>query len=362
MKLIFNLPEGKVEEFTVDKSIVTIGRGNVCDVVLPFEGFSRKHAQIELAEGEIFVTDLGSTNGVYIDGSRITPGVRTQMQSFLTLQIGPAQQVEVIDDYQVIPERPIQSQARERTRSQIQRKEISEHTKTTQMDPKLLKKNPEKAKKETSDSQNKMSMILLPIIILGGAIYYFYFMNTDAPEEIPQVPQGTQSSVAPLTEVNFLSAAIIESQFANKSCSAEMARWCTDAGILAENNEGVVIAGKALLVYMNLNLYKDDKFHENFNALPEDQKLEILTLRRIFTSTVIRTLSRQTALDTIQVASGMVGSEGFSPRLALKIQRDIDLKKADKFLMYDVFDRIINEGKTQDLSEISPFYQKLPLK
>ena len=71
LKIIFHLADGKVEEFSTDLTSVTIGRGNSCDVVLPYEGFSRRHAQIEYINGDIFVTDLASVNGVFIDNERM---------------------------------------------------------------------------------------------------------------------------------------------------------------------------------------------------------------------------------------------------------------------------------------------------
>ena len=360
MKLIFHLPEGKVEEFTVDKTTVSIGRGNVCDVVLPFEGFSRRHAQVELVDGEIFVTDLGSTNGVYIDGQRITPAERTQMQSFLSLQIGPAQQVEILDDTAV--EAPVRSPVRESTRSHAPKKmEAAEHTKTTQMDPRLLKRPGKKTQEKEKDGQNKAAMILLPLLVLGGAVYYFVMMGGEEAQEAPQVTEEVVAPVVPLTETEFLSVAIYESLKANKSCAADKAVWCRESGVLETNKEGVVIEGKNVIVYMNMTSYRDEKFHDGFNTQDEQKRLEILALRRVFNSGVLRNFTRQTALDTLQVVLGVMDQNELKLRLALKFKRDLDMKKADKFAMYDLFDRILNEGKVEDLPEITNLFDKISL-
>jgi pSer/pThr/pTyr-binding forkhead associated (FHA) protein len=52
---------------------VTIGRSSENDFVIPLEDFSRKHCQITFSNNYAFIMDLGSKNGVIIDGKRIKP-------------------------------------------------------------------------------------------------------------------------------------------------------------------------------------------------------------------------------------------------------------------------------------------------
>jgi serine phosphatase RsbU (regulator of sigma subunit) len=54
-----------------DRALV-IGRCPPADIVLPDALVSRKHCRVGLAMGELFVTDLGSSNGTYVAGRRIT--------------------------------------------------------------------------------------------------------------------------------------------------------------------------------------------------------------------------------------------------------------------------------------------------
>ncbi len=54
------------------KSVVTIGRLQGNDIVLPLGNVSKKHAQIQLANDQCTVTDIGSTNGTYVNGRKIT--------------------------------------------------------------------------------------------------------------------------------------------------------------------------------------------------------------------------------------------------------------------------------------------------
>ncbi len=61
--------EGK--RLMVGPTGVTLGRSRECDVVLDDPNVSRKHAEIRPRGGAWVVTDLGSTNGVSVNGRRI---------------------------------------------------------------------------------------------------------------------------------------------------------------------------------------------------------------------------------------------------------------------------------------------------
>ncbi len=50
---------------------IFVGRSSELDMVLVEEMVSRKHARIELKAGHVFVEDLGSTNGTFVNGERV---------------------------------------------------------------------------------------------------------------------------------------------------------------------------------------------------------------------------------------------------------------------------------------------------
>jgi pSer/pThr/pTyr-binding forkhead associated (FHA) protein len=83
-KLILTKPDGLSQEFLLNKSLVTLGRATTNDIVLPGGRVSRNHAQIQCAENGIILTDLGSANGVWLNGQRIAetkiqPGDRIEI-------------------------------------------------------------------------------------------------------------------------------------------------------------------------------------------------------------------------------------------------------------------------------------------
>ncbi len=65
--------KGKNQEFIFDTELelVTIGRSGDSDFVIPLDDFSRKHCQVSFKGEYAFIMDLGSKNGVIIDGKRI---------------------------------------------------------------------------------------------------------------------------------------------------------------------------------------------------------------------------------------------------------------------------------------------------
>jgi pSer/pThr/pTyr-binding forkhead associated (FHA) protein len=50
---------------------LVIGRGDDCDLVLDEPEMSRKHAMIEVRQNDIYLRDLGSTNGTYVNGVKV---------------------------------------------------------------------------------------------------------------------------------------------------------------------------------------------------------------------------------------------------------------------------------------------------
>ncbi len=63
-----------VKSFPLDKTVVSIGRGQDNDIIIDEESVSGNHALIKLIPNDymdglidIFIEDLGSTNGVYVN-------------------------------------------------------------------------------------------------------------------------------------------------------------------------------------------------------------------------------------------------------------------------------------------------------
>jgi len=60
------------ESVRVDKDTMVVGRSRTCDVVIPSAKVSRQHASLSLSGTELHIEDLGSANGVWLNGEKIT--------------------------------------------------------------------------------------------------------------------------------------------------------------------------------------------------------------------------------------------------------------------------------------------------
>jgi diguanylate cyclase (GGDEF)-like protein len=60
------------EMYKIAKTEVVLGRGQQADVQVLDDGVSRKHAQIKLVGHQMIVEDLGSRNGTFVNGGRVT--------------------------------------------------------------------------------------------------------------------------------------------------------------------------------------------------------------------------------------------------------------------------------------------------
>jgi pSer/pThr/pTyr-binding forkhead associated (FHA) protein len=65
------LPEG--EHFAIDTKALTMGRGAPNDIRLDADEFaSSHHARIDPRRDGVWVEDIGSTNGTYVNGTRLS--------------------------------------------------------------------------------------------------------------------------------------------------------------------------------------------------------------------------------------------------------------------------------------------------
>jgi hypothetical protein len=60
------------EAIAIDKDTMIVGRSRTCDVVIPSAKVSRQHASISRVDGELYIEDLGSANGVWFNGEKVT--------------------------------------------------------------------------------------------------------------------------------------------------------------------------------------------------------------------------------------------------------------------------------------------------
>ena len=58
--------------FAIEQPVMTIGRASQCEIQIEDDKVSRRHAEINLRDGQVWLTDLQSTNGSYVNSKRIS--------------------------------------------------------------------------------------------------------------------------------------------------------------------------------------------------------------------------------------------------------------------------------------------------
>lgn len=59
------------QRYLLTGPVTIIGRGSEADIVVDDPGVSRRHLEISVTPQGVIATDLGSTNGLYVEGHQV---------------------------------------------------------------------------------------------------------------------------------------------------------------------------------------------------------------------------------------------------------------------------------------------------
>ncbi|NLE51656.1 MAG: FHA domain-containing protein, partial [Chloroflexi bacterium] len=81
-------PDGPIESYQLNKPAIAIGRSTGNDIVLDTTAISRYHITFSVKDQAVYLEDLQSVNGTYVDGVRIPPNDPFPLRGGEEIQIG----------------------------------------------------------------------------------------------------------------------------------------------------------------------------------------------------------------------------------------------------------------------------------
>ncbi|HOQ04128.1 MAG TPA: FHA domain-containing protein [Anaerohalosphaeraceae bacterium] len=72
VNLILFKKDGSTRAFHLPSTVTVIGRRKDCDLCVPLMSVSRRHCKLNLDQGRLTVRDLGSKNGTFLNGVKVS--------------------------------------------------------------------------------------------------------------------------------------------------------------------------------------------------------------------------------------------------------------------------------------------------
>jgi hypothetical protein len=213
-RVIIHEGENEREMFIESDSFV-IGRSIKAEVVINDDRLSRQHVQVSIVEGEIFVEDLGSSNGTWIENKKLNPKTKISYKTGQRLKMGNVPEMFFNIEYQA---------KQHKTRTGVKLQEIlnqqEESSKIIQLN--ALKNEP---------VEKTVSNIVLPQLKAAGA-------ELSPPISVPKVSKP-QPQIVPAPKPT-----IVAKQIPPKTSLQDKLAILDVIGVIPENIDKVEQSGK----------------------------------------------------------------------------------------------------------------------
>jgi pSer/pThr/pTyr-binding forkhead associated (FHA) protein len=285
------------------KKTLILGRSAKADVSVDVDGLSRNHMQIEQIGDEIFVTDLNSTNGVYVNNERIPAGEKVKYLSILPLQIGTLN-INIKTDDQVLTEKS-QELASSQTMSSISSMNMRSASMSSRPSRDSEKTEVTKKFKKSEKKKSSFSNLIVLIALAGGG--YFYYTNVI--EEKMNNPETETDSQAKNSDQNeskkklrLVDVQDLKSLSKKALCSSsQLATICKDLELVSDNGEGVIIKENIAFIFILKDSLKPKLETEELKKLSVDDQNKFYLITKFLSPKKIE-LFKSLNVDMIQAA------------------------------------------------------------
>jgi len=87
-KIAVRMADGDILEYELTKPTTSVGRQPGNDIVLPTSAVSRYHATLDVAEGSVYLVDLGTVNGSFVNDQQIEANGRISLNDGDVITLG----------------------------------------------------------------------------------------------------------------------------------------------------------------------------------------------------------------------------------------------------------------------------------
>ncbi len=162
MKVTFTFQDGLIQSFPIKQKTFVIGRSNKCHVCVNSSELSREHCRVDIVGNVIYLTDLGSSNGVFVDNIQLAANKKSKYSMNQQLHMG--------DCYVVFD-----LSSAELTRSMVNIRPLLENEGQTQ-----IRKIKTSKKQVIQQKKEKFSSTFLTLVAWGLLLTGTYFLASTA--------------------------------------------------------------------------------------------------------------------------------------------------------------------------------------
>jgi pSer/pThr/pTyr-binding forkhead associated (FHA) protein len=269
---ITNEENNKTEAHSFKKKSIIVGRGKDCDIVLNTEGISRQHIRIdEDQDGNFTITDLGSSNGTFINDEKLEANVPTVFNMFFPARLGALVILGLVDDdglsdkIEVMDETAafLAQQGIKPVSSKPATKSKTSGTGSFKIEAPINGKNKiagaatKRYAKAAPETKNKKKSPYLKLIIIAliGYAYWEFIVK----EKIAPVEQPAQTTEKPTPGFKDEAPKVVKPSFkvppsdlvTRKKCLDEIAQKVCNLVGKATEHEGAIFEDNTLYIVLN---------------------------------------------------------------------------------------------------------------
>ncbi len=339
---------GKKETLKVFGNKILFGRSPKADVSINRVEMSRHHFQLDVENGQYYITDLNSSNGVFINGEKLHPHTRLPYNIFFPIDIANLISINIIEDPEAqrnltssssvsklghqTPNKSSSTSAKKKEITQIGRTKIIQNQAT---------------KKKSSSLQLFFSLLILFSIPL-----YFFLeepsekseeieppplkselkKNVDQPRESIPWPKKSQVLTADIGP-NISYAYILE-----KSDCSQFGNTCSQLG-LRNPKESIGFYDGMVFIFINLDFIPEKSLHPKTKLQPLKKQAEFYLAQR-GTGEALQNILRDQAPSSLNIIGFNVVKDQpqFKYRLVINFIETPPLdQEIHRFLFHNIF-------------------------